>query len=158
MGAPERRALLAHLAVHDRVAAATQHGALPARVLLSRAVRQQDVPALGTIERAQRPRHVPVVCTREAVSRLLAHRNGMPHLMARLRDGAGVRLLEGGRLRVQDGDVASHQSTGHDGNGAHDRVTRLPQSGEPGLQRPLERGTRRQEAERLAGCGAGHVP
>ncbi len=102
MGAQEIRAFLAHLAVHDHVAASTQNVALHALVFLSRAVLKQDFPALGKIERAKRPRHVPVVFTREEVSCVLAHLNSMPHLRASLLYGAGVRLMECVRLRVKD--------------------------------------------------------
>ena len=49
MGAQEIRAFLAHLAVHDHVAASTQNVALHALVFLSRAVLKQDFPALGKI-------------------------------------------------------------------------------------------------------------
>ncbi len=122
MGAQEIRAFLAHLAVHDHVAASTQNVALNALVFLYRAVLKQDFPELGKIERAKRPRHVPVVFTREEVSCVLAHLNGMPHLMASLLYGAGLRLMECVRLRVKDVDVASHQITGQDGKGAHARA------------------------------------
>lgn len=128
MGAQESRALLAHLAVHDRVAASTQHGALHARVFLSCAVRKHEVPALGESERATRPRPLPGVCTREEVSCVRAHLNGTPHLMARVRYGAGGRVRDGGRLGGKDVDGADHQITGREGTGAQDRVTRLPQS------------------------------
>jgi len=158
MGAQEIRAFLAHLAVHDHVAASTQNVALHALVFLYRAVLKQDFPELGKIERAKRPRHVPVVFTREEVSGVLAHLNGMPHLMASLLYGAGVRLMECVRLRVKDVDVAYHQITVHDGKGAHDRVTMLPQSVEPGLQRHLERVKLLHEADRLEGFGEVYVP
>ncbi len=158
MGAQEIRAFLAHLAVHDHVAASTQNVALNALVFLYRAVLKQDFPELGKIERAKRPRHVPVVFTREEVSCVLAHLNGMPHLMASLLYGAGLRLMECVRLRVKDVDVAYHQITVHDGKGAHDRVTMLPQSVEPGLQRHLERVKLLHEADLLEGFGEVYLP
>jgi site-specific recombinase XerD len=158
MGAQEIRAFLAHLAVHDCVAASTQHMALHALVFLYRAVLKQDSPELGKIERAKRPRHVPVVFTQEEVSHVLAHLNGMPHLMASVLYGAGLRLMECVRLRVQEVDVAYHQITVHDGKGAHDRVTMLPQSIEPGLQRHLERVKLLHEADRLEGFGEVYLP
>lgn len=158
MGAQEIRAFLAHLAVHDRVAASTQNVALNALVFLYRAVLKQDFPELGKIERAKRPRHVPVVFTREEVACVLAHLNGMPHLMASLLYGAGLRLMECVRLRVKDVDVAYHQITVHDGKGAHDRVTMLPQSVELGLQRHLERVKLLHEADLLEGFGEVYLP
>ena len=158
MGAQEIRAFLAHLAVHDRVAASTQNVALNALVFLSRAVLKQEFPELGEIERAKRPRHVPVVFTREEVSRVLAHRNGVPHRMASVLYGAGLRLMDCVRLRVKDVDCAYHQLTVHDGKGAHDRVTMLPRSVEPGLQRQLERGKLLHEADLFEGFGEVYLP
>jgi integrase len=139
MGAQEIRSFLIHLAVHDQVAASTQNVALQALVFLYRAVLKQDFPELGAIERAKRSRHVPVVFTREEVAGVLAQLKGMPSLMACLLYGAGLRLMECVRLRVKDIDFAYHQLTVHDGKGAQDRVTMLPQSVEPALQRHLER-------------------
>ena len=132
--------------------------ALHALVLLYRAVLKQDFPALGKIERAKRPRHVPVVCTREEVSRVLAHLDSMPHLMASLLYGAGLRLMACVRLRVKDVAIAYHQITVHDGQGAHDRVTMLPQSGAPGLQRHPESVKLLHEADLLKAFGEVYLP
>ena len=46
--------------------------------------------------------------------------------MANLLYGAGLRLMECLRLRVQDIDFASNQITVRDGKGNKDRVTMLP--------------------------------
>ena len=63
MGAPEIRTFLTHLAVHDKVAASTQHGALQALLFLYRHVLKQPFPELEDLERAKRPRRVPTVLT-----------------------------------------------------------------------------------------------
>ena len=55
--------------------------------------------------------------------------------MASLLYGAGLRLMECVRLRVKDLDFPYAQITVHDGKGAHDRVTVLPQA----LMEPLQR-------------------
>jgi len=44
--------------------------------------------------------------------------------------------------------------TVHDDKGARDHVSMWLRSGEPGLQRQLERGTLLHEANWLEGCGA----
>ncbi len=100
MGADEIRALLSHLAVHDHVAASTQHVALNALVFLYRHVLKQDFPNLEDIERAKRPRRVPTVFTREDVTAILGHLKGVNHLMASLLYGAGLRLMECIRLQL----------------------------------------------------------
>ena len=66
---------------------------------------------------------------------VLSSLSGMPFLMASLLYGAGLRLMEGVRLRVKDLDFAYHQITVRDGKGAQDRVTMLPGS----LAEPLQR-------------------
>ena len=52
--------------------------------------------------------------------------DGIPRLLALLFYGAGLRLLEGARLRVQDVDFAANLIVVRDGKGAKDRVTMLP--------------------------------
>ena len=92
MGAPEIRAFLSHLAVHDQVAASTQNSALRALLFLYRHVLRQPFPDLEDIERAKRPRRLPTVLTREEVQAVLAQLSSMPSLMARLLYGSGLRL------------------------------------------------------------------
>jgi integron integrase len=135
MGADEIRAFLTHLAVHGKVAASTQNGALNALVFLYRHVLKQPFSDLEGIERAKRPRRIPTVFTAEETRALLAQLSGTPRLMAGLLYGAGLRLMECVRLRVKDVDFAYQQITVRDGKGAQDRVTMLPQS----LQEPLQR-------------------
>jgi integron integrase len=158
MGAPEIRAFLAHLAVEEHVAASTQNVALNALVFLYRHVLRQPFPELGEIERAKRPGRIPVVFTREEVASLLAHLMGTTHLMASLLYGAGLRLMECGRLRVKDLDFAYHQITVREDKGAQDRVTMLPQSLEPALQRHLVKVRLVYEADLREGYGAVYLP
>ncbi len=56
--------------------------------------------------------------------------------------GAGLRLMECLRLRVQDIDFARNEITVRDGKGAKDRVTVLPQS----LKTPLQNHLRKVQA------------
>ena len=133
MGADEIRAFLTHLAVHGRVAASTQNGALNALLFLYRHVLRQPFPDLDGVERTKRPRRLPTVFTSEEVQAVLIQLNGTPRLMAGLLYGAGLRLMECVRLRVKDVDFAYQQITVRDGKGAQDRVTVLPES----LKEPL---------------------
>jgi len=158
MGAPEIRAFLAHLALHDQVAASTQNVALNALVFLYRYVLKQTFPDLEEIERAKRPGRIPVVLTREEVPRVLAHLTGTPYLMASLLYGAGLRLMECVRLRVKDLDFAYHQITVHEGKGAKGRGTMLPQSMEQALQHHLAKVKLVHEADLLEGYGAVYLP
>lgn len=158
MGAAEIRAFLTHLTVHEHVAASTQNGALNALLFLYRHVLRQPFPDLGEIERAKRPRRVPTVFTQEEVQQLLPHLTGVPHLMASLLYGAGLRLRECVRLRVKDVDVAYRQIIVRNGKGAQDRITVLPQSLIAPLQRHLSKVKLLHEEDLLAGYGEVYLP
>jgi site-specific recombinase XerD len=95
------------------------------RLLLYREVLDLDVPWLDDVVRAKRPQRLPVVLTREEVRAVLQPLAGVPRLMAHLLYGAGLRLLECCRLRVQDVDVASNQIGVRTGKGDKDRVAML---------------------------------
>ena len=83
---------------------------------------------LGEVIRARKPRHIPAVMTREEVKAVLSHLKGDKWLMASLMYGAGLRLMECLRLRVQDIDLARNEILIRDGKGAKDRITMLPES------------------------------
>jgi site-specific recombinase XerD len=56
----------------------------------------------GAAESARKPKHLPVVMTREEVKAVLANSTGDKCLMASLMHGAGFRLTQCLRLRVQE--------------------------------------------------------
>ena len=72
-------------------------------------VLEVDLPWMHEIVRAKRPQRLPVVLTRDEVRAVLRRIDGTPRLMAFLLYGAGLRLLECCRLRVQDVDFATNQ-------------------------------------------------
>ena len=84
MGASESRAFLAHLALHEQVAASTQSGALHAPLLLYRHVLKQPFPDLDEIARAKRPQRLPTACPREEAYSVPAQLSYMPALTARV--------------------------------------------------------------------------
>jgi integron integrase len=155
MGAPEVTQFLTALAVERKVAASTQNQALGALLFLYREVLQQDLPWLDDLVRARRPQHLPVVMTRDEVRAVLQRLHDVPRLMALLFYGAGLRLLEGARLRVHDVDFGANLIVVRNGKGAKDRVTMLPTAVKEDLARHLE-GVRRQHQRDLA-CRAGWV-
>jgi integron integrase len=158
MGAPEVTQFLTALAVERKVAASTQNQALGALLFLYREVLQQDLPWLDNLVRAKRPQHLPVVMTRDEVRAVLQHLHGTPRLMALLFYGAGLRLLEGARLRVQDVDFGANLIVVRDGKGAKDRVTMLPAAVTGELARHLEEMRRQHERDLLNGAGWVELP
>jgi integron integrase len=155
MGAVEVTGFLTSLAVEGRVAASTQNQALSALLFLYRDILEVDLPWLDDIVRAKRPVRLPVVLTREEVRALLGRLEGTPRLMACLLYGAGLRVLECCRLRVQDVDFATNQLVVRGGKGDKDRVTMLPAMIKTDLAAHLEAG-RAQHVDDLA-VGAGWV-
>lgn len=94
MGVTEIRAILAHLALHEQVAASTQNGALHALLFLYRHVLKQPFPDLDDVERTRRPQRLPMVFTREAAHAVLAQLSSSPASAQSLLCAiAGSRLL-----------------------------------------------------------------
>jgi integron integrase len=137
MGEPEINAYLTHLAVKEKVSASTQNQALSALLFLYRHVLDREIGDLGEVIRARKPRHIPAVMTREEAKAVLSHLKGDKWLMASLMYGAGMRLMECLRLRVQDVDFARNEILIRDGKGAKDRITMLPESVKAKLQENL---------------------
>jgi integron integrase len=138
MGAPEVTRFLSSLAVDGRVAASTQNQALSPLLFLYRDVLEIDLPWLDGIVRAKRPERLPVVLTRDEVRTVLQRLEGAPRLMACLLYGAGLRVLECCRLRVQDIEFSTNQIVVRGGKGDRDRVTMLPAVAKTDLARHLE--------------------
>jgi integron integrase len=156
MGEPEVNAYLTHLALKEHVSSSTQNQALSALLFLYRYVLGRELGELGDVIRARRPKRLPVVLTREEVKAVLAQLTSDKWLMASLMYGAGLRLMECLRLRVQDVDFARNEILVRDGKGGKDRVTILPKS----LKKPLEDHLRRVKAvhEKDLAEGWGRVP
>ena len=123
MAEAEINAFLTHLAVKEKVSASTQNQALSALLFLYRHVIGREVGDLGNVIRARKPRRLPVVMSREEVKAVMANLTGDKRLMALIMYGAGLRLMECLRLRVQDIDFSRNEIIVRDGKGAKDRVT-----------------------------------
>ena len=143
MAEPEINAFLTHLAVEEKVSASTQNQALSALLFLYRHVIGCEVGDLGKVIRARKPARLPVVMTRDEVKAVLSNLSDDKWLMASLIYGAGLRLMECLRLRVQDIDFARNEILVRDGKGAKDRITMLPESLKAPLQACLKKKARR---------------
>jgi integron integrase len=158
MAEPENNAFLTHLAVKDRVSASTQNQALSALLFLYRHVLDREIGDLGEVIRARKPRRLPVVMTREETKAVLGHLQGDKWLMASLLYGAGLRLMECLRLRVQDVDFARNEITVRDGKGSQDRITMLPESLVAPLRKHLGKTKTVHEQDLSAGWGRVEMP
>ena len=123
MGTAEINQFLTHLAVEGHVSVSTQNQAFSALLFLYDKVLQVDPGRIEGVVRAQRSRRLPVVLTRAEVQQVLARLDGIPHLVAVLLYGAGLRLLEALRLRVKDLEFTRGDIVVREGKGNKDRVT-----------------------------------
>lgn len=158
LGAAEVEAFLTHLAVAGKVAASTQNQAKSALLFLYKEVLEAELPWLDNVERAKAPKRLPVVLTRDEVQALLSRLEGTHWLMASLLYGAGLRLMECLRLRVQDVDFSRKEILVRDGKGFKDRVTMLPAALVVPLRAHLERVRELHRQDLAAGYGAVFLP
>src|SRR5436309_2529113 len=75
-----------------------------------------ELPWLDEVVRARRPERLPVVLTRDEVRAALGRLDGPARLMACLLYGAGLRVLECCRLRVQEEQCAQRLVLGGRGD------------------------------------------
>lgn len=158
MAEQEINAFLTHLAVKEKVSASTQNQALSALLFLYRHVLGREVGNRGEVIRARKPTRLPVVMTRDEVKAVLANLSGDKWLMASLMYGAGLRLMECLRLRVQDIDFSRNEIIVRDGKGAKDRVTMLPASLKASLREHLKRVKTTHERDLSDGWGCVLLP
>jgi len=137
LGAKEVKAFLTMLAVERNVSSSTQNQAFSALLFLYRTVLQRPLSGLGSTPRAKRPKRLPVVLSRQEVARILCQLTGAARVMATLLYGAGLRLDECTRLRVQDCDFERGVINVRAGKGGKDRGTTLPRSAETLLRAHL---------------------
>jgi len=158
MAEPEINAFLTHLAMKEKVSASTQNQALSALLFLYRHVIGREVGDLGNVIRARKPTRLPVVMTRDEVKSVLSSLSGDKRLMASLMYGAGLRLMECLRLRIQDIDFSRNEILIRDGKGAKDRITMLPESLKASIQEHLKKVKLIHERDLAEGWGRVQMP
>jgi integron integrase len=123
----EVQAFLSHLAVQRHTSASAQKQALHALVFLMQEALQTDLGDISGYKRAPAGRRVPVVLTREECRTLFITVTGTWRLMIQLAYGAGLRVLELVRLRVQDVDLSRHTLTVRPDAGGRFRLPPIPE-------------------------------
>lgn len=131
------RRFLEYLALERNVSASTQNQAFSALLFLFEHVLKKPLEEVDAA-RARRGYRLPVVLGRDDTLHLLSAVNGTTGLMARLLYGAGLRLLECCRLRVQDTNFERNQIMVRASKGNKDRVTMLPEEIKSLLKTHLE--------------------
>jgi integron integrase len=139
LGESHVREFLNDLAVRRDVSASTQNQALSALLFLYKDVLNRNVAWVRGIVRPRKPKRLPVVLSRNEARAVLRELRGSHLLMASLLYGSGLRLTECIQLRVKDVDFQRNQIVVRGGKGEKDRVTLLPQSIKPALERHLRR-------------------
>jgi integron integrase len=158
MGYSDVRAFLLHLATKAGVAASTQNQALNALLFLYREVLEKDLDGPIKAIRAKSAKRVPTVLTRQEALAVIERLSDTYRLAAQLLYGSGLRLMECMRLRVGDLDLPGRQIVVRNGEGAQDRVTVLPDSAIPALQRHLQGVKRLHDQDLAKGLGCVDLP
>jgi integron integrase len=158
MGAAEVQAFLTHLAVEEKVAAATQNQAFAALLFLYREVLQKPLGNIESVVRAKKPKRLPEVLSKDEARRVLNFMRGEHWLVGNLLYGAGLRLTEALRLCVKDLDFEYKQIVVRDGKGSKDRVTVLPEKIISPLKDHLTRVRQLHEEDLRLGFGAVYLP
>ena len=157
VGENEVKEFLTELAVEGNVSASTQNQAFSGLLFLFHKVLKRKLEFIDAV-RANRPRRLPVVLSQDEARRVLAKMRGREKLMAQLMYGAGLRLMECLRLRVQDIAFELGQIIVREGKGDKDRITVLPLAAREGLQEQIEAVRHLHERDLEAGHGRVWLP
>ncbi|MBM4311585.1 MAG: integron integrase [Deltaproteobacteria bacterium] len=156
--AEDARDFLSYLALNRRVSSSTQNQAFNALLFLFREILKIEMKGLESTIRAKRGQRLPVVLSVAEVQALLGQMSGRPLLMARILYGAGLRLMELARLRVQDIDFDGGMVFVRGGKGDKDRSTILPETVRDDLRTHLEEVKKLHERDLAAGHGEVFLP
>ena len=92
-------------------------------VFLYKQVLRRDSFTINDWQKSKRPKKLPVVFSVTEANSVLSYLKGTPLLITQLMYGAGLRLKEALRLRVQDVDFGRMEITVRHGKGGKDRMT-----------------------------------
>lgn len=140
MTAEHVQRFLTHLAIDRKVTASTQNQALNAIVFLYKHVLMIELGDFSSAVRAKKPARKPVVLSQGEVHLILTCLDSaQTQLIIRLLYGAGLRLAECVRIRVQDVDFIKSTIMIRAGKGDKDRITVLPENVQNDLRQHLKR-------------------
>lgn len=151
------KSYLDHLANDLHVAASTQNQALSALVFLYREILKEPLDLEGFI-RAKKSEKLPVVLSKGEIIQLFQKLSGRTLLICELLYGAGLRISECLRMRVQDVDFDYAQIWVRSGKGNKDRITLLPQKCIPKLEKQMYRVKNIHDRDLARGLGKTLLP
>ncbi len=157
MGKTEIDSFLSHLATKRNVAASTQRQALNAIVFLYSRVLDMPIENIDPVK-AKKLVRPPVVMTKKEVKLILKEMKGINLLMAKLLYGAGLRLMECLRLRVQDIDFEVNLLYIRGAKGNKDRTTVFPKQIKEELKAVVEKVKDIHEQDLADGFGEVYLP
>jgi integron integrase len=117
---------LEHLAINRNVAPKTQSIALNAISYFFKNILQHEIGDISRFVRARAREKLPVILTRDEVRQVLRELTGTQQLVVALLYGAGLRIMEAVRLRVQDIDFGYQQIIVRESKGNKERAIPLP--------------------------------
>jgi integron integrase len=127
-------------------------------LFLFRNVLKIELGDLDKTVRAKRGLKLPVVLTVEEVKKLFRQMQGKNLLIAQLLYGAGLRLMELARLRVQDIDLDSEVIFVRGSKGDKDRATILPECVKEPLRQHLVEVKVLHQKDLATGYGEVYLP
>jgi integron integrase len=152
------REFLIYLAVKKRVASSTQNQAFNALLFLFRDVLNIELQNLDKTVRAKRGPKLPVVLSVPEVQRLFQNMTEKNLLMTQLLYGAGLRLMELVRLRVQDIDFDGGLIFVRGSKQDKDRSTILPVAVKEKIKEHLQKIKNIHEKDISSGYGEVYLP
>jgi integron integrase len=158
MGAQDISQFLTWLAVERKVSASTQNQAFNAIAFLYRRVLDIQLDHIENVIRAKPNRRIRVVFTRHEVQAILNNLCQPYRLMVALMYGSGLRLMETLRLRLKDIDFDRLVILVRESKGNKDRVTILPETLVPEIQRTIARVSKLHELDLEDGYGEVQMP
>ena len=147
-----------HRLDQDNYSSVSRKQALCAIVFVFKHVLGKDPGDLNLPKPPREKFHLREIPTREELARIFAGMRGQPRIMAGLMYGAGLRVEETCKLRVQDIDFANLTIRIHGGKGDKDRLCLLPQVLVPHLQRQIAWRSALHDQDLAEGAGLVDLP
>lgn len=157
MGAPEVDAYLSNLVLRKHVSINTQKTALNALVFLYKQFLRIDLGDLN-FDYSRKKRTIPTVFSHDEAMSVINRLKGENWLAASLMYGAGLRVMEAVRLRVQDVDWANSCLVVRESKGLKWRRTLLPKSLRAHLKHQIDLALTLHKKDLSEGYGSVYLP